>query len=214
MKKQTPIKIALQNHGREHASIYIFITVLFLMGVIFGAVVVNSLNLSQKQDLYYYLSQFFGQVSEGRFASATDMFKQSYFHNIKSVGLMWLLGISIIGLPVILILLFLKGVVVGFTVGFLVNQMQWDGFLLSIVSVLPQNLLIIPAFIIIGTISVSFSLKMIRQQFMKRANEPILQLFTKYTLAMVGISIVLLLASGFEAFASPALMKSVIDVFK
>ncbi|WP_078545925.1 stage II sporulation protein M [Litchfieldia alkalitelluris] len=214
MNKQTPIKMAIANHIREHSSIYMFITVLFLMGVIFGAIVVNSLNWNQKEDLYYYLSQFFGQVSEGQFATSTEMFKQSYLHNIKSVGLMWLLGISIIGLPVILILLFLKGVVVGFTVGFLVNKMGWGGFLLSLVSVLPQNLLVIPAFIVIGTMAVSFSLKMIRQQFVKRANEPILQLFTKYTIMMVGISVILVIASGFEAFASPYLMKNVIEVLK
>ncbi len=213
MKKQTPIKTAMINHFREHSSIYIFITVLFLMGVIFGAIVVNSLNLSQKQDLFYYLDRFFGQVTEGKFTTSADMFKQSYFHNIKYVGLMWLLGISIIGLPVILILLFLKGVVVGFTVGFLVNQMGWNGFLLSMVSVLPQNILIIPTFIIIGTMAVAFSLKMIRQQFMKRTNEPILQLLTKYAFVMVGVCFVLLFASAFEAFVSPSLMKGVIEVF-
>ncbi|QOR65352.1 stage II sporulation protein M [Cytobacillus suaedae] len=212
MKKQQPLKAAIITHIREHSSIYIFITVLFLMGVIFGAIVVNSLNFSQKQDLYYYLSRFFGQVSEGSFANSTDMFKQSFLHNIKYVGLMWILGISIIGLPVILVLLFLKGVVVGFTVGFLVNQMGFDGFILSFVSVLPQNLLIIPAFIVIGTVAVAFSLKMIRQQFMKRANEPIFPLLTRYAMLMVGVAFVLMTASAFEAFASPTLMKGVIDM--
>ncbi|MCH1624831.1 stage II sporulation protein M [Ferdinandcohnia quinoae] len=211
MKKQQSIKVVIGTHLREHSSIYLFITVLFLMGVIFGAIVVNSLNFNQKQDLLYYLNRFFGDVSEGKYADAGDMFKQSFFHNIKYVGLMWILGISIIGLPVILILLFLKGVVVGFTVGFLVNQMGWSGFLLSFVSVLPQNLLIIPTFIIVGTVAVAFSLKMIRNQFMKRMNEPILHLLTRYTLLMVAVSFILLAASAFEAFASPALMKGIID---
>lgn len=212
MKKQQPFKTAILAHVREHSSIYIFITVLFLMGVIFGAIVVNSLNLSQKQDLYYYLSRFFGQVSEGEFASGAEMFKQSFLHNIKYVGLMWILGISIIGLPIILILLFLKGVVVGFTVGFLVNQMEMKGFILSFVAVLPQNLLIIPAFIVVGTVAVAFSLKMIRQQFMKRANEQIFQSLTRYAILMVGVSLVLMTASAFEAFASPTLMKGIIEV--
>ena len=133
-------------HVREHSSIYLFVIVLFLMGVIFGAVVVNSLSFTQKEDLYYYLSQFFGQVSTGKMVTANDLFMQSLFHNSKFIGLMGLLGISIIGLPIILIFLFMKGMVVGFTVGFLVNQMGWNGFLLSFVSVLPQNFIIIPDF--------------------------------------------------------------------
>src|SRR5690606_17440934 len=212
MRKQQPYKTIVTNHFREHSSIYLFISVLFLMVVIFGAIVVNSLNPIQKEDLFFYLSRFFGEVSEGTYANSTDMFKQSFLHNLKYVGLMWILGISIIGLPIILILLFLKGVVVGFTVGFLVNQMDWSGFLLSFVAVLPQNLLIIPTFIIVGTIAVSFSLKMIRQQFMKRMNEPILQLLTRYSLLMVVVSFVILTASAVEAFASPVLMKGIIEV--
>ena len=126
-------------HVREHSSIYLFVIVLFLMGVIFGAVVVNSLSFNQKEDLYYYLSQFFGQVSTGKMVTSNDLFMQSLFHNSKFIGLMGLLGISIIGLPIILIFLFMKGMVVGFTVGFLVNQMGWNGFLLSFVSVSPTK---------------------------------------------------------------------------
>ena len=133
MKKQSFVQNAVIKHITEHSSLYVFITVLFLMGVIFGAVLVNSLSFSQKEDLFYYLSQFFGQVSQGEIATTNEMFSQSVLHNFKYISVIWILGISIIGLPVILILLFLKGLVVGFTVGFLVNQMGWSGFLLSFV---------------------------------------------------------------------------------
>jgi len=212
MRRQT-FKSTIALHVREHSSIYLFMTALFLMGVIFGAIVVNSLNFTQKQDLFYYLTRFFGQVSSGEFASAHEMFKQSYFHNLKYVGLMWVLGISIIGLPIILILLFLKGVVVGFTVGFLVNQMKWHGFLLSFVSVMPQNLIIIPALIMMAVLSVTVSLKMVRNQFVKRTHEPIFPVVIRYTLAMVIVSISLLGASFVEAYLSPGFMKEVISLY-
>ncbi|MCZ0754601.1 stage II sporulation protein M [Anoxybacillus sp. J5B_2022] len=211
MRKQL-LKSAIAMHVREHASVYLFTIVLFLMGVIFGAIVVNSLNLSQKQDLYYYLTQFFGQVAKGEFASAYDMFQQSYFHNLQYIGFMWVLGISIIGLPLILVLLFLKGVVVGFTVGFLVNQMGWQGFLLSFVSVMPQNFIVIPAFIVMGTVSVSFSLKMVRNQFMKRMHEPIFPMIMRYAFVMVAISALLLISASLEAYVSPMIMKQVVQL--
>ncbi|MBU8879198.1 stage II sporulation protein M [Bacillus sp. FJAT-29790] len=199
------------NHFREHSSIYLFVIVLFLMGVIFGAVVVNSLSFTQKEDLFYYLSQFFGQVSNEKVAEANDLFKMSFFHNTKFIGLIWILGISIIGLPIILILLFMKGMVVGFTVGFLVNQMGWDGFLLSFVSVLPQNLIIIPIFIVSSTLAVSFSLKMISRQFMKKVGQPMMPLFGRYMIAFAFAVIFLCAAAGIEAFISPVLMKSVVN---
>ncbi|AGK54782.1 stage II sporulation protein M [Bacillus sp. 1NLA3E] len=209
MKKRLYQNIAA-NHFREYSSVYIFVIVLFLMGVIFGAVVVNSLSFSQKEDLFYYLSQFFGQLSDGKEVSANDLFVQSLLHNSKFIGLMWLLGISIIGLPIILILLFIKGMVVGFTVGFLVNQMGWDGFLLSFVSVLPQNFIIIPIFIIMAVISITFSLQMVRRQFMKKISHPILPLLSRYLVTLVVAVVFLTAAAAIEAYLSPSLMKSVI----
>lgn len=198
-------------HFREHSSIYLFVVVLFLMGVIFGAIVVNSLTFSQKEDLAYYLSQFFGEVSNGKVAASKDVFAQSLFDNSKFIGMMGILGISIIGLPVILIVLFMKGLVIGFTVGFLVNQMGWNGFLLSFVSVLPQNFIIIPVFIITATVAVSISLKMIRRQFMKKISEPILPLLGRYALVFVVAGLFLVIAALFEAYISPSLMKTVIE---
>lgn len=198
-------------HFREHSSIYLFVVVLFLMGVIFGAIVVNSLSFTQKEDLFYYLSQFFGQVSDGKVAASNDLLLQSFLHNSKYIGIMWLLGISIIGLPVILVLLFIKGMVVGFTVGFLVNQMGWDGFILSFVSILPQNLIIIPIFIFAATISVSFSIKMIRRQFLKKLSQPIFPLLGRYGLALFGSLLFLVVAASIEAYVSPALMKLVVN---
>ncbi|PLR99818.1 stage II sporulation protein M [Bacillus sp. T33-2] len=202
---------AAANHLREYSSIYLFVIVLFLMGVIFGAVIVNSLSFTQKEDLFYYLSQFFGQASQGKVAETGDLFVQSFFHNSKFIGLIWLLGISVIGLPVILILLFMKGMVVGFTVGFLVNQMGWDGFLLSFVSILPQNFIIIPVFIVTGALAVTFSLKMVRNQFMKKVNQPVLPLFARYMLVFLFAVVFLMAAAGIEAYVSPALMKTVIQ---
>ncbi|UAL50902.1 MULTISPECIES: stage II sporulation protein M [Metabacillus] len=212
--RKHPLKAMIFQHIKERSSLYVFVFVLFLMGVIFGAVIVNSMNFTQKEDLYFYLSRFFGQVSEGKVASSVEMLQQSFFHNLKYLGLMWVLGISIIGLPVILIMLFLKGMVVGFTVGFLVNQMGWQGFLLSFVSVLPQNIILIPAFIIMGTVAISFSLKIVKQLLMKKTNltESPFALFTKYAAVFMFISALTIIASTLEAYASPILMKNIIEL--
>lgn len=212
MKKKLYQNIAAE-HFREYSSVYIFVIVLFLMGVIFGAVVVNSLSFSQKEDLFYYLSQFFGQLSGDKEAAPQDLFMQSLLHNCKYIGLMWLLGVSIIGLPVILILLFIKGMVVGFTVGFLVNQMGWDGFLLSFVSVLPQNFIIIPIFIIMSVMTITFSLQMIKRQFMKKISSPFMPMLSRYFVILVGAVIALTCAAAIEAYLSPTLMKTVIGGF-
>src|SRR5690625_3154295 len=105
MKKK--LAYLIQIHLIHHRSIYVFTVILFFIGVIFGAVVVNSLSLTQKHDLHMYVMQFFGQVSEGQFASAKDMFFHSFRYYAVILIVMWLLGLSVIGFPIIFILLFI-----------------------------------------------------------------------------------------------------------
>ncbi|AZB43420.1 stage II sporulation protein M [Bacillus sp. FJAT-42376] len=215
MKKQ-PVKTFIANHIKSQSTIYLFVCVLFMMGVIFGAIIVNSMTFSQKEDLFFYLSRFFGQVTDGKVADSAEMFQQSFMHNIKYLGLIWILGISIIGLPIILIMLFLKGMVVGFTVGFLVNQMGWNGFLLSFVSILPQNMIMIPVFIILSAAALSFSLKLAMYLLNRKRNlqDSPLQSFSKYAGVFAGIIVMIAAAAALEAFASPELMKAVVQLVK
>ncbi|QQK79802.1 stage II sporulation protein M [Salicibibacter cibi] len=199
-------------HVQEHRSLYIFSSVLLFTGIIFGAIVVNSLSFSQKQDLFVYLQQFFGQVSQGQFSSGSALLWQNFSFYAKYLGLMFILGLSVIGSPLILLLLFLKGLTIGFTVGFLVYQLGVSGFSLSLVSVLPQNLLIVPVMIIVCVLSVSFSLRLIRQQFVKVAHpEPIFPVFIRICLLMLLLLGVAFIASLIEAFVSPMLLELVAE---
>lgn len=203
------VKQSINRHIEDNASIYTFTIVLFIMGIVFGAVVVNSLPYNVKHDLFVYLNRFFGELSTGKIATPSAMFSESVSHYLQYVGFMWLLGISIIGLPIIFILLFLKGIVVGFTVGFLVNQMGLHGFFVSLASVFPQNIIVIPIFIIVSSGAVAFSFKLIRQLLIKTKKQPLFPEFIRYSAVMFSVILVLLLVSAYEAYLSPYLIKSV-----
>ena len=211
MRKQLSSNL-ITRHIQEYSSIYSFIMVLFMMGIIFGAIIVNSLSDLQKEDLFYYLNQFFGQVGEGKTGPAEELLKLSFIHNVKFTGLMWILGISIIGFPLVFILLFLKGVVVGFSVGFLVNQMGWSGLLLSFGTLLPQNLLLIPVFIFIAASSVNFSMKLIRKIFIRQSLPfHLVPVFANYFMVYIGAIAVITIAASIEAYIAPVLMKAIIS---
>ncbi|PSL43286.1 stage II sporulation protein M [Salsuginibacillus halophilus] len=197
----------LESHVLQHRSLYIFTTVLLFMGIIFGAVVVNSLGLDHKQDLYVYLRQFFGQVSEGQVASSSDIFIQTMTHHFMYTGAMLLLGLSVIGAPFILLLLFFKGLVVGFTVGFLVHQMGIYGFAMAFVGIFPQNVLIVPILILTATLSISISFRLIRRQFFGRHAGPLAPLFYQFAILFLAGWVGLSVAAAYEAFAGPALMR-------
>ncbi|WP_099158430.1 stage II sporulation protein M [Virgibacillus ndiopensis] len=199
------------NHVKEHAAIYIFMIILFLTGVIFGAVIVNSMNTVQKLDLFFYLERFFGQIADNQQIENSEILKSSFFYHAKYLVLLFILGLSVIGLPIVWILLFLKGLVVGFSVGFIVNQLGLKGLFLASLSIAPQNIIIIPIYILAGSLSMIFSLTLLGKLFTHRFTRPILQPFGRYitmfTLLLAGS----LIAAVMEAFVANEAMESLIQ---
>ncbi|WP_138416833.1 stage II sporulation protein M [Aquibacillus sediminis] len=205
-KKRTLATEHINNHG----VIYFFVLVLFLIGIIFGAIIVNSMNWIQKQDLFFYLEQFFTQMLEGPIVEKQEMLKSSFFYHLKYLLLLFVLGLSVIGMPVIWILLFIKGLVVGFSVGFFVNQMGWQGLLFAAASIAPQNLIIIPVYLIAGSVAMIFSLTLIRKIFTRRLQQPIFQPFLRYSLLFISLILIISVASMIESFVSNEAMEIVI----
>ncbi|WP_156289289.1 stage II sporulation protein M [Oceanobacillus salinisoli] len=201
------------NHVKEHATIYLFMIILFLTGIIFGAIIVNSMNFVQKQDLFFYLERFFKQIVDGQTIDHTLILRESFFYHAKYLFLLFLLGLSVIGLPIVWVLLYVKGLVVGFSVGFLVNQLGFKGLLLAALSIAPQNVVIIPIYIIAGTLSMIFSLTLLNKLFSRRPSGPIFQPFGRYMLTfslLLGASLV---ASSIEAYVANGSMAALIKSF-
>ncbi|SFJ29057.1 stage II sporulation protein M [Thermoflavimicrobium dichotomicum] len=199
----------IHQHMRNQKSLYIFVAVLFMMGVVFGTVIVNMLDPNQKSGLLNYLGYFFRQLHEDQIAEPFVAFQHATGDHLKTIGLLWILGLSVIGIPIILILIFIKGLVIGFTVGFLVNQLSWDGLWFACVSIVPQNLFVVPTFIIVAVTGISFSLLLIRNRLIHHRGA-IYPSFVSFSLLAMGMGILLIVAGGFEAYISPWLMKKVL----
>ncbi len=178
----------------------------FVVGVMFGAIMVNALTTEQKQDLTRYLGSFFQTMDGGMDYDRISSFHQSFSLHIKWILMVWILGMSIIGMPLILFLNFLKGVLIGFTVGYLVGHWSWKGMLFALVSVAPQNLVLVPALIIASVSALSFSILMIRNRFVLRRTN-LYQTFIQYTSVSLVMGILTVGISLFEAYLSPVMMK-------
>ncbi|MEC2342688.1 stage II sporulation protein M [Paenibacillus barengoltzii J12] len=197
-----PIRHAL----KDQTPLYVFVSVLFLMGVVFGALMVNALTLEQQQDISRFLGDFFLSINEGGSEFQPMTFWQVAGLHLKWLGLIWLLGLSVIGLPGILILDFLKGVLIGFTVGYLVGQYTWKGLLFSLVSVAPHNLIVIPALLIASVAAVSFSLNIIRSRVLMSRPGQATRPFLSYTGLTLAMAVALLAISSFETWVTPVMM--------
>ncbi|MHA6530757.1 stage II sporulation protein M [Paenibacillus sp. BAC0078] len=192
---------------KEQTPLYIFVAVLFLVGVVFGALIVSALTLDQQQELGDYLGNFFVTVDQQGLPAAPDSYWEIAVLNLKWIGLIWILGLSVIGLPGILILDFLKGVLIGFTVGTLVSEYSWHGMLFALVSVAPHNLVLIPVLLVCSAAAIGFSLQMIRSRVLGQRRSLVTRPFAMYTMLSLGMVVLVLGVSGFEAWVTPSMMR-------
>lgn len=199
----------IQSHVENLKSLYLFMTVLFVVGIIFGGIVVEVLDITQKEGLLNYLGHFFQGLKQDEIADPEITFQHALGGHMKILGIMWILGISVIGIPILLFSIFLKGLVIGFTVSFLVSQLSWKGLWFAFVAVVPHNLLVIPAYMIIAVSGIHFSLYMVKNRLIRHRGA-IYPQFVSYCLLVTCMAVLLLIAAGIEAYLSPIWMKKVI----
>lgn len=198
-------KVNIRLFIKSHFTFILFVVLLLILGVVFGALIAGQLGEAQREDLKIYLQGFFGMIGTKTVANPSDIFQISLWNHLKMVGLIWILGISVVGAPVVVLLLFLKGAMLGFSIGLLVLEFGTGGLLLSAGTIFPQNILIVPCWIIMATLALVFSAEMMKYM-LKHEKVSISRKMLGYHFCFIIIGISFVLPTGYEAFISPEIM--------
>lgn len=199
-----------QNFGmylKANIVAYFFMILIFVIGIVVGALAVKILPDEQKSELINYLRIFFTGLAQGTedVASSETMIGIVMFNNAKTVVLMWILGFTIVGIPFVLFILFTRGFIIGFTVGFLVNEYVMKGLLFAFASVLPHNLFAVPAILVLSVSATTFSLMLLRRKTYGKVN--IWYEAVRYSIVCMIILAIMLFAALLEVYISPVFMK-------
>jgi stage II sporulation protein M len=184
----------------------ILVAMLFLAGIVFGAVAVKALGDDQKAELLSYVDALMRGVT--RYTEPVKrgaVLQASVLNNLKTAAATWFLGVTVIGMPLVMAIVFTRGFVLGFTVSFLVEELGYRGLLLSAAAVLPHNLLAVPALLSLGMMSLSFSFTLVASAGARRGIDFLSQ-FTRYSLWAMVLTAVILLSSGIEAIVTPSIL--------
>lgn len=200
-------------HLRENMPLYIFLGIIFAVGIAFGAITAGSVPESQRLQLIQSLEKLFGFLGGGGSVSGANVAKQVIFGDLRMAAFIWLLGITVVGSVLILANVFFRGFVVGFTVGFLTGELGARGLLLAVAAVLPQNLFFIPALFLTSAAGVGFTLLVLKNRFLRRTPTTYPQ-FIAYSLFLVSSSVLYVAAGLIAAYISPVFMRLVAVVFQ
>nr|WP_092067361.1 stage II sporulation protein M [Dendrosporobacter quercicolus]NSL46546.1 stage II sporulation protein M [Dendrosporobacter quercicolus DSM 1736]SDL55266.1 stage II sporulation protein M [Dendrosporobacter quercicolus] len=199
----------LAEYLKSNIVAYFFIILIFIVGIVVGALAVKTLPDEQKTELISYLRIFFTGLVKGAdgIGDTSGLLGSAVLNNIKTVSLMWVLGFTIVGIPFVLFMIFTRGFIIGFTVGFLVNEYVMKGMLFALAAVLPHNFLAIPAIVVTGVASVSFSLRLLRRK--ARTRPGIVAESINYTGICLVMLLLIVVAAFIEVYVSPVFMKLV-----
>ena len=133
----------------------------------------------------------------------------------QSITLMaiWLLGISIIGLPIILFVYFCKTFILGFSLSSFFITKGVQGFFLSFFYFFPCQLLNIIIYLFLMNYALSLSLKLIESFFKKKEInfKPILK---KYCSILITSIFFMLLSNLLEVFVMPSILNFFLSMIK
>ncbi len=197
---------SFKRHIKNNIMLYFLVILCLLIGISVGGFTVKVINSSHKQELVSYLKGFF-QLFHDQSIENVDIFSQSLINNLQLLSLNWIFGILIIGIPGVIFIIGFKGFVIGFTVGLLIEQFNFKGALLFLLGVLPQNLIIIPIFIVSSVISLSFAIMLLKNNLNKSKHMNFYKQFSIYTALHLMLAILILIAVSMEAFISPLFIK-------
>lgn len=127
---------------------------------------------------------------------------------IPTIVIVWILGFTIIGIPVVLLINSIKGFTFGFTLGFLILFFGDKNINFSIIMFLIQNLIIIPIFIISSVISINMTSKIFFDKNKEKRNKNMLN----YSIGFIGIISLIVLISIVQSITSPIIIESLIKM--
>lgn len=190
----------------QHRGPVLLLCALFVIGVLFGALAVRSLESQDRQELVQYLGANLDDLGRLDDQGEALLLRRSLSSSARMLGLLWVLGISVVGAPGVMVLALLRGFVTGFVVAFLTAQLGWKGVLVAVAAHLPHTLLEVPALILAGAAAMGLSLKVLEAWRARRRMLHFYPWLSGYTLQLAAVGLLLVSAALLESYLSPALI--------
>ena len=197
----------ITKHMQENFWLYIISILCVFTGIILGIYSVKYMGEIERNDLVNYLTNFIDPANTSGI-SYKLIFMQSIKNNLPVIIFLWFLGLTIVGIPIIIIIDLLKGFTVGFTFSFMISGLGKSGIGIAILGVLPQNLIYIPCIIFASVVSMEFSIMLLKNKFNKQWTS---SRIIYYSAIFIVIIVFLFIGIVIESYIAPYFVKNLVN---
>ena len=199
-------KIHLKNKAKLLKTQKLFIKLLIgvIIAFLLGTLYITILSKTNKQLINDTINNFFKEINNKNL-NYYKVFFNSFMSYTLSGLVIWLLGISIVGIPFIILFLLFKSFVVGFSFSSLIYFYIFKGLVAAFIYTIPLVISLI-ALIILSFFAIRFSKRLIRVLFYRQ--DTALKNYTKrYLKILLILEIVLIICAVIETFIMPEILK-------
>ncbi|HHV17064.1 MAG TPA: stage II sporulation protein M [Gelria sp.] len=193
------LKARIKQHISENRPQYIIVLLIFLIGLVMGNYQVPGLDGGVKSQLSGMVDDYLRGGLEGSL-SGREILGSAFLKQAQVTVLLWFLGLTVIGFPLILGLVWFRGFSLGFTVSFLLHDRAGAGVLITVMSILPQNIIYIPVFLAWSVMAINFSIYVLKG---RNSGVPLGRAVMGYTVLMLIYLLIFLAGAFVEAYLSP-----------
>ena len=203
MKKE---KNAFQKEIQKNKYKYIFLLTIILIGFISGIIFSNILSYNDHQEISNTLKDYFLGIKNNQSINYLGNFLNIFSVNYLYMLLIWIFGLSIIGIILNPFILYFKSFIIGFSVGIIISVYSYLGILGSLLYLFPHLLINLLVYTLLSFYGIKLSIKLFKALFLHKNFN--FQDFMKKYLKILGLaSIILLITTLYETFLADFVMK-------
>ena len=131
--------------------------------------------------------------------------------NILSILLIWALGLSIIGLPIVILFVFLKSFIVSFSLSSFIANYKMKGTVLGLIYNFPHHFINLVVFLYLGVYAIRVS-GLLFNSIVKRKSIDFKTIMNRYLLVLLISILIIVVMTIFETFLTPYLLKIALNV--
>lgn len=210
MSKRVGFKDTIYRHIVNNSKEYIFITLIFLVGVFLGVMFINNGTEAHLSEIDSYLNNFVDKLKNTEDLKSFTMLKMTISENILLAITLWFFGTTVIGIPVVFGIILYRGFCLGYTIASIIITMGLGkGILFIIISLILQNIILIPAIIAIAVSGFNLYKSIVKDKNKENIKIEVL----RHTIFSFIMLLLLCLAAVVEIMISTNILKKIIKYF-
>ena len=182
-----------------------FLNVIAIIGIIAGSIFMIVLSKNDKETVLNSIKDFFNKLINNKF-NFVGTLKNTVISNFLFSLIIWVIGISVIGVLIVIFIIFYKSFTLGFTISSIIYTYSIKGTLLALIYVFPHMIINLLVLLYLSSYSIKLSIILIKS-ILKKDNLNFKAFINNYSKVFLISMLFLIATSLYESFISPIILR-------